>query len=246
MSNNNSNINMYNDVITNLQDYTLTSKNISKIYLSRLNLFKPEKPKNITYKSNYKLLVPEHTDQLFWIFYIIKYGIDEYKLLGNSTYQIEKEIKFKYINIIKNNKIILKNNKIKKMYECEDELLNCNKISFKTFFALCVLENINIYYLQKRTYFKYTNNDDDNYHVIHNINENNNGYEVNVTDDILLNYETVRFKRDNYDTFLKPLSSYKLNDIIEICEKFHIPITINGKNKKKNDLYNDIKILLLL
>ena len=50
--------------------------------------------------------------------------------------------KFKYIDIVRKEKDILKINKIRPLSEVEDDLANKNKISLKTFIALCLIEKM--------------------------------------------------------------------------------------------------------
>ena len=48
-----------------------------------------------------------------------------------------------------------------------------------------------------------------------------------------------------YQTDMKAISHYKLSDLIEIAKKNNISVKINGKNKKKKDLYNEIIIQMI-
>ena len=48
-----------------------------------------------------------------------------------------------------------------------------------------------------------------------------------------------------YQTDMKAISNYKLSDLIEIAKKNNVSVQINGKNKKKKDLYNEIMIKLI-
>lgn len=48
-----------------------------------------------------------------------------------------------------------------------------------------------------------------------------------------------------YQTNMKAISNYKLSDLVEIAEKYKLSTKMNGKNKKKKDLYNEINIHLM-
>ena len=47
---------------------------------------------------------------------------------------------------------------------------------------------------------------------------------------------------DIYLKYLKPISNYKIQELIDIAEKHNIDVKINGKKKTKLDLYNEINI----
>ena len=50
--------------------------------------------------------------------------------------------------------MLLKINKIKPLSELEDDLANKSRISIKTFFALCVIEKMNILLVDKRKIYE--------------------------------------------------------------------------------------------
>ena len=67
---------------------------------------------------NYK---PKQIDSLFWCFYILKYGYSNYEMeIYNKYFVVEKAEKFKYIELIRSKKAILKIHKIKPLTEIED------------------------------------------------------------------------------------------------------------------------------
>ena len=235
--------NKVNHIIAGLQDYMFTSKNMSKsiCYTNEEYGCKiKEKKKNKCHK---RLTIIEQKDHLFWIFYIIRNGFEDYSLIGNNHYKIEKDRKIKLISEINANKSLFKDYKIKKIGECENDLLNEEKISFKTFHVLCILYNIQFYFLQHRTIYKNIILDSEKTYVIHKLDGTNNyGLEHDVVDDVLDNYTNVRFEIDNYEKPLKGMSSYKLEDIQKICEKMCIQLEHRGKKKTKVEIYNELII----
>lgn len=237
------NKNKSNHIIASLKDYMFTSKNMSKsiCYTNEDYDCKiKEKKKNKTHK---RLTIIEQKDHLFWIFYIIRNGFEDYSLIGNNHYKIEKDRKIKLISEINANKSLFKDYKIKKIGECENDLLNEEKISFKTFHVLCILYNIQFYLLQHRTIYKNIIPDSEKTYVIHKLDGiNNYGLEHDAVDDILENYNNVRFEIDNYEKPLKGMSSYKLEDLQKICEKMCIQLENRGKKKTKVELYNELII----
>lgn len=239
-----------NHIITNLEDYMFTSKNMTKSicynkenyqYKDTSNDNNKNKKKNKIHK---KITIIDKKDQLFWIFYIMRNGFEDYYLIGNNHYRIEKDRKIKLIGEVNANKSLFKEYKINKISECENDLLNEEKISFKTFHVLCILYNIQFYLLQHRTIFKNIIPDAENTIVIHKLEGvNNYGLEYNVVDDVLENYNNVRFEIDNYEKPLKGISSYKLEDLQKICQKMCIQLEHRGSKKKtKLELYNELII----
>ena len=70
---------------------------------------------------------------------------------------------------------------------------------------------------------------------------NKYGFEM-ATEETLTNIRSSLYKIDNVDKPIKALSSYKVKDLIEICNKLAIETTNKdtGKTKSKNDLYESI------
>jgi len=233
-----------NHIITDLEDYMFTSKNMTKSFCYKIEKYEcdvKEKKKNKIHK---KLTIIKQKDHLFWIFYIIRNGFEDYSLIGNNHYKVEKDRKIKLISEVNANKSLFKEYKIKKISECENDLLNEEKISFKTFHVLCILYNIQFYLLQHRTIFKNMIPDAETTIVLHKLEGlNNYGLEYNVVDDVLENYNNVRFEIDNYEKPLKGISSYKLEDLQKICEKMCIKLEKNvNKKKSKVELYNELMV----
>ena len=67
------------------------------------------------------------------------------------------------------------------------------------------------------------------------------GFEIG-NPDIIQDIKSTLYKIENLDKPIKGLSSYKVQDLINICMKLAIQIKNidTGKNKTKNDLYESI------
>ena len=191
---------------------------------------------------------PRQKDSLFWCFYILKYGFSNYEMeINNQYFVVEKNEKFKYIELLRKNKDILKLHKIKPLTQLEDDLANKDKISPKTFFALCVLENINVLLVDKRKVYELLINDSP-INIVHRNNETYyHSIELDVTEEICNKYRETYYKLTNFDTTLKSIGSYKLQDLTELCKKLNINIE-DHKNKtlKQKMTKKDIYELLVI
>jgi hypothetical protein len=132
--------------------------------------------------------------------------------------------------------------KIKPLTELEDDLANKQKISIKTFFALCILENINVLLVDKRKIYEITCIDVDEEHPINIIHRNSQSYEhhieLNVTNEIIQKYRDTYYKMSNFDATIKAIGSYKLDELIDLCKKLDINIVNETKKKQtKKDIY---------
>ena len=186
---------------------------------------------------------PKQKDSLFWCFYILKYGFSNYEMeINNQYFVVEKNEKFKYIELLRKNKDLLKLHKIKPLTQLEDDLANKDKISPKTFFALCVLENINVLLVDKRKVYELLINDSP-INIVHRNNETYyHSIELDVTEEMCNTYRETYYKLTNFDTTLKGIGSYKLQELTELCQKLNINIedhkdkTLKQKMNKK-DIY---------
>jgi len=239
------NKNMFN--VKNLRQFTKHMIDVSCISNEKNSTIKQTKPikqikENVTRVSKDTIYKPLKKDSLFWCFYILKYGFSKYEMeVGNQHFSIEKQEKFKYIDVLRKptNKDLLKIHKIKPLSLLEDDLANQEKISIKTFFALCIIENINIILIDKRKVYEVLTTDEPKIHVIH---RNSITYEHYIELDVPVNkinmYKETYYNMSNFDTSLKAMSSYKVEELLELCKKLEINIDIKEKKKiTKKDIY---------
>jgi hypothetical protein len=269
------------NMIVDLQDYMFTSKNINrytkhmiqitgsidtmipkpksslKHIEKKLTCTKVNKEQNNEIKTDVKrkkdtMYRPKQKDSLFWCFYILKHGFSNYEMeINNQYFVVEKNEKFKYIELLRKNKDLLKIHKIKPLTELEDDLANKDKISIKTFFALCALEKINILLVNKRKVYELLCTDIDEKHPVNVVHRNNESYEhfieLDLTEETITKYRETYYKMSSFDAILKSMGSYKLEELIDLCKKLDINIDqkVNeNKNKKegkqkmtKKDIY---------
>lgn len=230
-------------------DYEEITKN-NKIGFSNQKENKNQKDKENSKQNSKQVadyIIPCEKDKLFWCFYIIKMGIDKYNMLdiSNQHFTIEKEMKFKFIEIQRQNKSLLKNNKIKPLSEVEDDLANKECITLKTFLSLCILEQKNIIILHKRKMFEYMFDSNEPIQIITKIDEKKYSLDLQVTKEKIENYRTNYYHWLHVDSILKSMTSYKLEELYEICEKLGIDYNNNNNNdinqskkkKSKKEIY---------
>ena len=272
-SNNNKSSNVYN-VVEELQDYMFTNTNFTR-YIKDIYTLSSQQNKtrreiketntntntntNTTQNirsnnrtdvkkcdlNNYK---PLKKDSLFWCFFIIKYGFAKYEMeIGSQHFIIEKNEKFANIDLLrtKENKDLLKINKIKPLSDLEDELANKERISIKTFFALCIIEKMNVLLVDNRKIYQSINNDSSIINVIHRNSQTFEHYiELNVSDETITKYKDTYYNISGFDNALKSMSAYKVDELLEICKQLNINLNINAKSNSdktkkltKKDLY---------
>jgi len=190
--------------------------------------------------------IPKEADSLFWCYYIILNGEGSYEMLNVKNSLVAKQIKINYINKIRENKQIVKTYKFDTLTNIESNLANDNNISCKTVMSLCAIHKINLIFVTKKTYYELLINDTDPIYIIRE-HEFQSKYDKKYSFEIgnnssLENIRTSLYKIENLDKPIKALSSYKVKDLTDICEKLAIDITNpeTGKNKTKNELYESI------
>jgi len=196
--------------------------------------------------TNNKLLnekyIPKQKDSLFWCFYILKYGFSNYEMeINNQYFVVEKTQKFKYIELLRKNKDIIKIHKIKPFTELEDDLANKDKISIKTFFALCILENINILLIDKRKLYELVCIDIDEQNPVHIIHRNSQTFEhhieLNVMTEKINHYKDTYYKMNGFGESLKSMGSYKMEELLDLSNKLNITVKETNKKLTKKDIY---------
>jgi len=258
---------LYNDVIINLQDYILNEENIRKSLAMKLVFNKEgEKYKKEEYKKQKEekeekiekqkeekqkeekedIFFPNYPDSLFWCYYIMVNGETKYEMIPYKNVLISKQIKIDLVSVIRSNKDIIKTYKFDTITNIESNLANDNNLNAKTFLTLCAINNINVIYISKKTYYELQMNDTNIIYIVyekpsHSKYVNKYGYEL-CTEEKIEKIKSTYYKLDKVDKQLKSISSYKVEDLVTICNKLAIETTNkdNGKTKPKKDLYESL------
>lgn len=243
------NYSQYNDVLIDLQDYMLYEDNIINSLRSKIE---PTPKDIISLKNNnsntirQKIYIPNQQDTLFWCFYIIKNGDVKYEIINNKNILLAKQMKIELVDSIRKHKDIVKMYKFDTISNIESNLANDNNLNLNSFLTLCAIENINVIFLIKNTYYEMLMNDSDKIYIVHEIRSqskynNKYGYEMG-TNESISNIRNTFLRLESINKPIKSISAYKVNELTDICNKLVIDIYNNmtGKQKTKKELYEAI------
>lgn len=208
-------------MIEGMSKYMLTLKNMSTIDV----IMNEEKQKKtvVTSKKNIAnisdIFFPKQRDQLFWCFYIILHHTDTYEMVPNF-FTTEKDTKYKWIEEFRGRKELFKPIKVSRN-TVEDELANAKAITMATIKALCHLKDKNVFYVDDKKYYEVMVNDENPVYLIEKI-EGKFGLKENISKEKIDYYRTNYWKLENLDKPLKAVSSYKSDELHDICKRLHI------------------------
>ena len=179
---------------------------------------------------------------MFWCFYILYKSKEDYDLIDDKHFSIEKEFKINFVNIVRENKHLLKKYKLKRN-EVEDILINEKTIDIKVFFMFCIYYEIDVIFINKNFYYEIEESFGNS--ITNIITFINGDYCIDTQKENLDFYRNNYCKMDGISKYIKAVSSYKSEELQDICLKLDINIlNDNDKRKTKQELYNDILLLL--
>ena len=251
--NNNNRYNVYTpnnndieDLLMNLNKYSLTNKNIiQSICIAEDNHIKKQTPieVNITKKkTDYFYPSLDCKDTLFWCWISHHYGFQEYELNKNDLYNYEINKKFEYVTYIRSNKLLLKSLKLNRT-KLEENLLDDNGMNLGLFTFICLVHKYNVIYTDNYMYYEYIDDFNTEYIMI---NKRNNKYGLYTKEKVTKeNLESFKKNKWIVESITKPLravGSYKVAEIKEICNIMNIEtMKTEKKSYTKNELYEKIK-----
>ena len=210
-----------NNMLEGVSKYMFTLRNMSNIDIimnedkSKPNIVAPKK--NIT--NIVDIFFPKQRDQVFWCFYIILNDITNYEMVHNY-FTMEKETKYKWIEEFRLKKELFKPIKVSRT-TVEDELANAKTITMASIKALCHLKDVNVFYIDDKKYYEMLTNDEKPIYVIEKI-DGKFGLKQNISKEKVQYYREHYWKLENLDKPLKAVSSYKSDELKDICKRLHI------------------------
>jgi len=199
------------------------------------------------------IVSPTQADSLFWCLYIAMFGYNDYLQIGRNYGVKELEIKKSVGDFIKANPSKLKqtNTKITKIaiQEILSELLTSPKdTSMLCLVAISVFFNINIILIDptKRFYLEYISCKDSELQTFLLYKDNYGKYKISTeplsVDNIIVWKESM-ICLENYLKPMKPISAYKVEELILLSTKIGICLQPDKKYKKA-ELYEQISNMI--
>ena len=190
-------------------------------------------------------------DSLLWAAYIMLYGTEKYETIENH-YTESNTFKFALVELLRKNKPVLKSNKLK-LNALEESLVHKPFIGLETLHAIALCNNISVCIVQDRKYYETASGGGGGKEFI--IEKIKGKYVLYACPDrIKTGY--LKFIRENYwlmeniSAPIRAISAYKLQDLVDICSKLHLPVAVSipgkfgsmgtEKRKTKSELYEAI------
>lgn len=180
---------------------------------------------------------PVHKDKLFWCFYVLLNGFNEYELNKTGHYAVEKAFKIKTVEKLREMKSEIKALKLK-INEVEDELVNKEQITLKGLHVLCLVYKVSITYIYGKKYCEFLYGDD-----IKGIISQHKQYKGthSLLYEDLHDFKQTHWYIENPQKPLNAITAYTLKELQDICIKLEIPLKNDlVKSKTKKDLYEEI------
>ena len=194
---------------------------------------------------NQNVISPKNMDTLFWCMYIAKNEYGEYLNIGSKYKNKEIEIKQGMIEIIKKNPGILKTTPRKitnvAIQEIMAELMIDKKTSFKTFFAMCVLNALNIYIVDTttQTVLPFHYNDSNHSYIFYR--SVDGFFSIDIEEATIEKIQEIKSKYielEHGDRPIKTITAYKVAELETILKQFGS--WSETTKYKKQDLYDEI------
>lgn len=195
------------------------------------------------------LFVPSHKDSLFWCMYVILNGFNKYELLNNQHFIVEQHEKIRAIELLRANKSVLKEHKIKPFSELENNLTN-DLLDIKTFFAIAIVSKLNVIYIHNRMYFDFFYDSECNDAIVHVIHKTDHfkgdrflnskfSYESSTFAQVVAKYHANYYRMLAIDKPIDTFASYKVSELVDLCAKLKIENS-NTSTKKptKKEIYD--------
>jgi len=214
----------------------------------------PEPAFNPDVMNSYILSLNESAkDSLLWSAYIMIYGVEKYETIENH-YTESNAFKFELVELMRKHKPILKANKIK-INALEESLVHKPFIGLETLQAIAVCNNLSVCIVQDRKYYETASGGGGSTGKEFILEKIKGKYVLYVSPDrITAGY--LKYIRENYwlmesiSAPIRPLSAYKLQDLVDISQKLNLPVVNvtpgkfgsmgTEKRKTKPELYEAI------
>ena len=223
-----------------IEKYSFNKQNIQELISSEY--FEENiKPKSKQIKKadktvNDDFYVPQESDSIFWCWMIFKMGFSEYEILKETKFIIEKQYKIDFISKLRDNKKQLKHMKVK-VAEMEGHLANDSSINIFFLEPMLIIEKFNFVFMNDKIYYENITYPGKPICIIKYF-EKLDKYGLFLDEKKLFDYKNKLFVVDSIQKPVKGISSYKAQELRDICKKLNIDIMKTPtKSKTKKELY---------
>ena len=182
-------------------------------------------------KTLVKKRVFNDTDTLFWCYYEMKNGVGSYDLIEKKTIVTEKQMKIALVERLREATLL---HKFAALTHVESKLANDRAIDINTFLTLCVLDELNVVFINKRTYYELILNSGQ---PIHYVCKMDYKYGMDFSSN-LADIQNTFYKMESIDKPIRAITAYKLDELIDMHHR--ISGGDDSVKKKKADLYQAI------
>lgn len=229
--------NNHYELISNITPFFYTT-NLLHHPSNKLNI------KNRSFNDNHdifffnKNISSNYIDNLTYCLYLI---INDYSIDNSQQYYNHKSFQ-KYLTLKENSiKLVKQDNgsllKFYKIYTLNafiNDIFSTKIITWKLFYAIAIYNDILILVIKDNIAYYFGKHDSNNI----------DGFII--ADNYLYFTKKYHYNSNNFYKVLYPfkhinsISTYKISDLQNIANQLNIIITIDGKNRLKKDIYNDI------
>ena len=229
-----------NKLFQSISKYSFNKQNIQDLlsseYFEENNKPKPKQVKKNDKIVNTDFFVPEETDSIFWSWIIFKMGFSEYEIFKETKFIIEKQYKIDFVSKLRDNKKQLKHMKVK-IAEMEGHLANDTILNIFFLEPMLIIEKYNFVYMNDKIYYENITYPGNPTCIIKYF-EKLDKYGLFLDEKKLFDYKNKLFVVNSIEKPVKGISSYKAQELRDICKKLNIDIMKTPtKSKTKKELY---------
>jgi hypothetical protein len=236
-------------VVHSLQKYIVGQKIEEKETIKEKEQIKEQIKESESPLSYFLQIHPKDKDKLFWAFYIILQGEDEYKYL-KTKFVAEKEIKISAVETMHKMSNVFKQHKLNKG-RLETELSGDAVLTLEGFFGLCIIHNVSAMFIKRNCYFElYGIGDDEPPYLVEEV---KGGLGIHIfkngaaSNDMANDVRKTKWRMENVLTPIKSISSYTHAELLEIYNKVtsvdantNANVKVTLEKKTKQILYDHI------
>lgn len=244
----------YDSLFDGMHQYMFSAENILRVGSGndsqqtaqqvRSKRLRTSASKTTTNSSRIASISPRQHDTLFWCFFIINRGTEEYELCKSTPFKTEKEFKIGSVELLRDNADRLKGMKLRAA-DIESELVNDTKITLSGLRALSMVHGTSVFYVSGLTYyeFEYAEGGEAPRGVIVYDKTTKKASVRNGLDNesYMDEIKKSHFNITNPEKPMNAISGYTLPVLQKICVKLSIPtVRADGRKETKKTLYEAI------